>query len=64
MTTQISDLEGTRAISLEATNAGLPGSVFLMGPEGWCMEFDRATFMEAVRVEFGLVDPLEAMLLV
>lgn len=44
-----------RAISIDAQNTINPQSVFLSGPRGLCMEFDRATFIEAIRQEFGLV---------
>ena len=64
MTTQISDFETTRSFELQGDNRGLPGSVFLTGSDGFCMEFDRATFIAAVSAEFGLVDPLEALLAV
>lgn len=64
MTTRISDIEATRSFELQGDNPGLPGSVFITGSEGGCMEFDRATFIAAVCAEFGLVDPLEALLAV
>lgn len=62
MTTTIIDIENARSFEIEGDNPGSPGSVFISGPRGWCMELDRATFLQAVADEFGLVDPLEAAL--
>lgn len=60
--TVMADLDGARTLQIDARCDRLPGSVFITGPQGWCMEFDRATFVSAVLDELGIVDPLELML--
>jgi len=60
--TIIADIDGARMLQIDAHSDRLPGSVFLSGPQGWCVEFDRATFVRAVLDELGIVDPLELLL--
>ena len=60
MATSLTDTT-TRTLHIEGDNALLPGSVFINAPEGACYEIDRATFLEAIKTEFGLVDPLDQL---
>lgn len=50
---QITDVDGERSIEIDAKSAASPDSVFLVGPRGLCLEFDRFTFLELVAREFG-----------
>jgi len=38
------DVTQTRVLRVEGTNKLHPTSVFIMGPQGLCMEFDREEF--------------------
>jgi hypothetical protein len=59
MATHIVDRDGNRAFSIDANNAGCPGSVFVTGPRGFCMEFLMADFVSGVKRELGIVETLE-----
>ena len=45
---EIKDIDGQRSLTIEVSD-DLPGSVFISGPRGMCMEVDKAIFMNAVR---------------
>ena len=59
MSVKINDARGERYIVVEGDNERLSESVFIMGPLGFCMEFDRDTFLRAIKEEFTLIEPLE-----
>jgi len=45
---EIKDIDGQRSLKIEVTE-DLPGSVFITGPRGLCMEFDRGVLLNAAR---------------
>jgi hypothetical protein len=59
MATRIIDRDGNRVLSIDASNEGSPGSVFVSGPRGFCMEFNLCEFVSAVKDELGIVESLE-----
>lgn len=62
---EIKDLDGQRSLTIEV-NAELPGSVFLSGPRGLCMELDRGVVLNMARrviLEFSAVEGESAPLL-
>jgi hypothetical protein len=62
MTTTFRDVTGVAKLTIEADNPLNPTSVFITGPKGLVMEFDRRTMIDALRREIGLVDPFDVML--
>jgi hypothetical protein len=48
---KINDIEGTRTIEIDGSSS--PGSVFLIGEFGYCIEVDRETLLLAIAVEVG-----------
>lgn len=59
MATRIIDRDGNRVFSIDANNDGCPGSVFITGPRGFCMEFAMEEFIAGVKKELGIVEALE-----
>lgn len=59
MATRIIDRDGNRVFSIDANNDGCPGSVFITGPRGFCMEFDMSEFVGGVKKELGIVEVLD-----
>lgn len=59
MATPIIDRDGNRVFSIDANNDGCPGSVFVTGPRGFCMEFNMHEFVGGVKKELGIVEVLE-----
>lgn len=43
-------------MEIEADNHKNPGSIFIMGPSGFCMEFDKMELVRVVKIELGLVE--------
>lgn len=62
MATRIIDSDGNRVLSVDANNEGSPGSVFVSGPRGFCMEFDLVEFVSAIKCELGIIETLEVSL--
>lgn len=62
MATRIIDRDGNRVLSVDANNQGTPGSVFISGPRGFCMEFDLAEFISGIKRELGIVEDLDSSL--
>ncbi len=62
MTSTIRDVSRERRLTIEADNPLNPTSVFVTGPSGLVIEFDRTIFLKAVARELGLLDPLEVMM--
>lgn len=46
----VSDIEGARSLRIEANHRLLPDSVFLIGPNGFVMEFDRESLVRAMKI--------------
>lgn len=61
MTTTIRDVSGERRLTIEADNPLNPTSVFVIGPSGLTIEFDRMSLLRGVARELGLVDPLDVL---
>lgn len=59
MATRIVDRDGNRVLSIDASNAGCPGSVFITGPRGFCMEFHLADLVSGFKNELGIVESLD-----
>jgi hypothetical protein len=57
---KIKDAEGERWLSFDGRNAGSPLSVFVRGPRGLCIEFEKEAFIQALKDEFGLHEPVAA----
>lgn len=58
MAISITDRDGNRVFTIDAGSTGCPGSVFILGPEGFCMEFNRADIIGAFKAEFGIQESL------
>ncbi len=58
MATTVRELDAARKIILEGDNEISPNLVFLMGPRGLAMAFDRGIFLQAVKKEFNLVEAI------
>lgn len=54
MIRKIRDVTGTRSISFDFNNKRVPGSIFIMGSAGYCIEIPRQDLMEAFKTEFNL----------
>lgn len=55
MTSTIKELDGGRSVTIEADNEKNPDLVFLIGPNGLAMEFDRNIFLNMVRRELRVI---------
>lgn len=55
---KIRDIDGNRWIKFDARNALIPSSVFMMGSNGLTMEFDLSMLVDALREEFGFLEPV------
>lgn len=49
----IHDISGTREFYLDTSSSA--GSIFLTGPQGWCMEFERVSFVAYVASRLDLI---------
>jgi hypothetical protein len=49
----ILDLQGTRTLRVDKKSC--PTSIYLIGPLGWEMEFDRASFIADIARHFDLL---------
>lgn len=58
MEVSLTDRSG-RVLRIDANNPGCPDSVFIMGPRGFCMEFDRETARVLMKEVFAIYEPLE-----
>lgn len=54
MATQFLDIDGDRHLTIDAGDSRRPQSVYIFGPDGLAIEFDRMVFYMALMVEFGL----------
>lgn len=60
MTVRLHNVFQDRSIEIDGTHQKLPNSVFIEDKgHGFCIEFDRAEFIAAIKAEFGLFEPLE-----
>jgi hypothetical protein len=59
MATKIVDRDGNRVFTIDANTAGCPGSVFITGPRGFCMEFTMSDLVSGFKKELGIVEVLE-----
>lgn len=59
MATKIVDRDGNRVLTIDANSEGCPGSVFITGPRGFCMEFSMHDLIAGFKKELGIVEALE-----
>lgn len=62
MTVQLAESgPSPRMVEIDGRSDAAPDVVFIDIDGGACVGFDRAEFIAAVKAEFGLIDPLEAL---
>lgn len=54
------DITQTRVLRVDGHNKLHPSSIFLVGQDGWCMEFDREEFVKLILTELFPVPALAA----
>jgi hypothetical protein len=56
MGTRFLDIDGDRELVIDAGDERRPNSVYIFGPQGLAIEFDRMVFYMAVALELGLTE--------
>lgn len=54
MATRLLDIDGERHITIDAGDTNRPESIYIFGPDGLAIEFDRVVLYMALVLEFGL----------
>lgn len=57
---KIKDIDGHRWLQFDGEVAHRPDSVFVMGSNGLCVEFNKMAFYAAILLEFGLPESVSA----
>lgn len=59
MTASIWDVTGTREFVMEGGTGKCENSVFISGPGGFCVEFDRGELLDHLKTEFFAIDQMD-----
>lgn len=62
MATTFLDIDGDRFLTIDAGDERRPQSVYIFGPQGLAIEFDRHVLLMAAKLELGLMENHECHL--